>query len=231
MKPDQFKLNPRWNDLELVTEFAAREPDHRLRRIVERLDDPQSLRFLDLGCAAGRNALFLAERNIEVHATDLSQPMVEETIRRLKNVVGNLAEKRVHLLPMTDLGIFSDSFFDFLIALGIHQQAASLEEWDLAVRESARVVRSDGLMLVAHFGVGTDLTGHSGNALAGPHLYEIREGHPSVLFAADELDARLADHGFEAIEPTETVTRPHEGGGQRVTLNGFYRKARSVRMN
>ncbi|MBW3566015.1 MAG: class I SAM-dependent methyltransferase [Acidobacteria bacterium] len=223
MRSTEPTLNPRWNEPEQVADFAAREPDLRLVSIVDAMEDPGSVRFLDLGCAAGRNTVFLAERGCDVHATDLSRPMVEETTRRLATTVGKAeALRRVHLLPMTDLSRFTDRSFDFIIALGIYQQATSLEEWDLAIGETARVLRPGGLLLVAHFGVGTDLTGRHGHPIESPNVYEIREGHPSVLFDAAELDARLADHGFDPLEPTETVTKPHEGGGQRVTLNAFH---------
>lgn len=166
--------------------------------------------------------MYLAARGIEVHATDFSGPMVEETRRRLEPFLGDRARDRVSQLPMTDLSPFDDDTFDVVVALGIYQQATSLEEWDLAIRETARVLRPGGLLLVAHFGVGTDLTGRHGHPLESPNVYELREGHPSVLFDAAGLDARLADHGFDPLEPTETVTKPHEGGGTRVTLNGFY---------
>lgn len=216
-------LNPRWVDPELVAEFAAREPDHRLVSIVGRLAPNARPRFLDLGCAAGRNALYLAERGFDVHATDLSVPMTELTRQRLAEVVGEEeANARVHTIPMTDLSVFDDASFDFVIALGIHQQATSLDEWEEAMRETVRVMRPDALMLVAHFGVGTDLTGEHGAPLGPPHLYEIREGHPSVLFTAEELDAKVASHGLVPLEPTETVRRPHEPAGTRVTLNALY---------
>lgn len=224
MRSTKPTLNPRWNDPERVADFAAREPDLRLVSIVDAMEDPGSVRFLDLGCAAGRNTIFLAERGCDVHATDLSRPMVEETTRRLAKIVGKAAAlRRVHRLPMTDLSRFTDHSFDLIIALGIYQQATSLEEWETAVLESVRVLRSGGELLVAHFGIGTDLTGSAGRPTGSPNVFEIREGHLSVLFDATELDARLASYGLLPSLPTETVVRAHEGGGQRVTLNGLYR--------
>jgi len=35
----------------------------------------------------------------------------------------------------------------------------------------------------------------------------------------------MAAHGFSAIAPTETVRVAVEGGGRRVTANGFYVRA------
>lgn len=218
-------LNPRWNDPDLVAEFAERDTDHRLKRLVESMDDPSSLRFLDLGCAAGRNTIFLANLEADVEATDLSEPMVDLTRERLAEIIGEKrAEGKVHLLPMTDLSVFESSTFDFVVALGIHQQAASLEEWELAMNETVRVMKPAALLLMAHFGVGTDLTGEHGKPTGSPHLYEIRAGHPSILFDETELDHRIADHGLVPIEPTERVDKPHEGGGRRVTINALYRK-------
>lgn len=219
-------LNERWHDPEIIDQFAKRETDHRLRALIEGCEDPASLKVLDLGCAAGRNTVYLAAKGCDVHAADLSEPMVQATRERLAPWIGEAeAVGRVVVSPMDDLSIFGDGSFDLIVALGIYHQATSVEEWERAIDESVRVLRQSGRLLVASFAPGTDLTGEAGRPVEGsPHLFVVRDEMPAVLFDAEELDARLLEAGLSAETPTETVEREHEPAGRRVTVNGLYRK-------
>ena len=219
-------LSERWTDPSIVEEFAKREPDHRLRALLDAEVDPSRLRVLDLGCAAGRNTILLAERGCDVHATDLSPAMIEETRRRLASIVGEAeALSRVRQLPMDDLSPYASNDFDLVVALGIYHQAYSLDEWKRAVAETERVLRKGSRLLVAHFAPGTDLSGKHGHPVEGCEaLYEVRDGGFAILLSMERLDAMMAAHGLTPVVPTETVTRPREGGGLRVTVNALFRK-------
>ena len=121
---------PFWEDPELVERFAGREPDVRLREILDREDDPAGLRVLDLGCAGGRNTALLVERGCDVRAVDGSRAMVEHTRKRLAEVLGEeQAERRVRHGRMHDLAAFANGAFDLVVALGIYHCASSREEW------------------------------------------------------------------------------------------------------
>lgn len=216
----------RWEDPEIVAEFAAREPDHRLRSLLDCLGRQRPIRALDLGCAAGRNTIFLAAEGHDVIAVDLSSAMVEETRRRLASLIGTqAAESRVIRGSMLDLSFLGDSSFDLIIALGVFHQASTVEEWEHATAESVRVLRPGGYVLLAQFSPGTDLTGADGQPDPDEkHLYRIRNGSVAVLFDAAELDRRMRMHGLIPLEPTSTVERPHEPAGRRVTVNALYQK-------
>jgi len=216
----------RWRDPAVVAEFAAREPDHRLRALFDEAPAPGSIRALDVGCAGGRNAVFLAERGCDVQAIDLSPAMVAETRRRLAEILGDdEATRRVREMPMDDLSAFEDATFDLIVALGIFHQTASVDEWDRAVAECSRVLRAGGRLLVAHFAPGTDLTGNDGRRVSGElDVWELGPGRHAILFNASMLDVRMRAHGFEPIVSSETVKRSREEGGQRVTVNALYRK-------
>ena len=218
-------MDSRWEDPDIVRQFAEREPDHRLVALVEG-HPPAGMRVLDLGCAAGRNAIFLARLGADVHAVDLSTPMVELTRRRLSEVSGEEeAARRVHQRRMDDLSIFADGTFDLVIALGVLHQAETLEEWRRTVSECSRISGPGALLLLAHFAPGTDMTGEHGRLVSPEdHIHEIREDGFALLLTADELDAEMSAHGFETGAPTETVRVPIEGGGLRVTVNGLYHR-------
>lgn len=218
-----------WEQPEQVEKFAGREPDHRLRELLERWDDPASVAALDLGCAGGRNTELLARRGFDVRALDASAAMVEATRRRVAAILGpEEAERRVRRGRMGDLSAFPDSIFRLVVALGVYHNARSREEWDRALAETARVLEPGGLVLVSNFAPGTDLTGEGMQPVAGAeHVYRGSPGGPMFLLPADDLDAELARHGLRPVEPTGTVEVDADPG-RRVTVNGLYRKAPSA---
>ncbi len=59
MAPGDVAL-PFWERPEMVERFAARDPDHRLVRLAALYARPSYVRALDVGCAGGSNAVFLA---------------------------------------------------------------------------------------------------------------------------------------------------------------------------
>lgn len=208
-----------WEQPEVVARFAARDPDHRLTALVE---DVAPGWALDVGCAGGRNTVFLTQHGWNVHAMDASAGMVTETRRRLAEIVGEkAAADRVWQGPMDDLSRLADASFDLVVGLGIYQNAESLAHWHRALGETARVLKAGGILLIAHFTPDVDLTGLGVQAVAGePHVYEGMPGGRGVLFHAPELEEALAEHNLVPATPTETVVVPTENG-QRATVNAL----------
>lgn len=212
-----------WERPEIVDRFAQRAPDERLCFLLTDVDDPSSLRVLDVGCAGGRNTRFLVERGVDVHAVDASRAMVARTRERVAELVGRSeAEDRVQLGVMTDLGSFDADAFDLVVALGVIQSADSLDRWDRTLSEIRRVLRPGGRVLVANFAPDSRPEGRPLERVAGTrHVYLWRDGRPMVLMDAAEHDDAFAAHGFHPVEETETV-RVSTKGGYRFTVNAFY---------
>jgi tRNA (uracil-5-)-methyltransferase TRM9 len=218
-------VDPSWEEPDRVDHFATRPPDHRLVALVASEPDPRGLRVLDLGCAGGRNTVFLAEHGADVDATDGSRAMVERTRERLAEILGpDDAARRVHHGPMHALPWAKDAAYDLVVALGIYHNARSTEEWQASLAETARVLRPGGRCLVSTFTPETDLEGEGKVAVPGvPHLYERPGGRRLYLVDPANLDADMARLGLEPIEPTV----PAEGkvpAGRRVSINGLYRR-------
>jgi SAM-dependent methyltransferase len=215
-----------WEDPERVEEFASRPPDRRLLFLLDACTDRASVRVLDLGCAGGRNTIVLAERGFDFQAIDASAAMVMKTRERVEAVRGpQEARSRVHLGRMEDLGRFASGWFDLVVALGIYHSADSEAQWDRAIEETVRVLAADGRVLLASFSPRSRPKGERLRAVPGAlHMYEGIEAGPLFLLEAEELDAGTSRHGLVPVVPTETVTVPTESG-QRVTVNGLFRKA------
>ncbi|NIR42736.1 MAG: class I SAM-dependent methyltransferase [Gemmatimonadetes bacterium] len=216
---------PFWERAERVENFADREPDRRLLRLLEGYSTPGAVRVLDLGCAGGRNTVVLAERGFDFFALDASAAMVERTRERVSMIAGVAeAERRVRIGRMEDLRDFADRSFDLVVALGIFHTATSREMWDRALAESTRVLSEDGLMLVANFAPGTDPTGEGLTRAPGEaHVYEGADAGPLYLLESAELDAEMNRRGLAPIVASGTVVTPTDVG-QRVTVNALYRK-------
>lgn len=221
--PDESSF---WEQPEQVEKFSAREPDRRLRDLLTSCEDPPSVRVLDLGCAGGRNTELLARRGFDVWALDASEAMVAETRRRLRPVLGpEEAADRVRLGTMDDLGAFDDATFDLVVALGVYHNARGPEEWERALDETARVLDDGGLLLVATFAPGTDLTGDGLEPVAGvEHLHRGAPAGPLYLLTAGELDDAMAGRGLHPVEGTETVEVDADPG-RRITVNALYEKS------
>jgi SAM-dependent methyltransferase len=218
-------VDPFWEDPDKVEEFAARPADHRLKALVESEPDPGRLRALDLGCAGGRNAVFLVEHGVDVEATDGSRGMVARTRERLSERLGPAeAARRVRQGPMHTLPWAEDAAYDLVVALGIYHNARSAEEWQAALAETSRVLKPGGRCLVSVFTPQTDLEGEGKTPVPGvPHLYERPGGRRLYLVDPATLDEDMARHGLEPIEPT-VVAEGKVPRGRRVSANGLYRK-------
>lgn len=215
-----------WDSAENVERFAAREPDVRLMEIIREYPDPSGTRVLDLGCAGGRNAVLLAEKGFDVEALDASPAMVAKTRERLAAILGPAeAEKRVRVGRMDDLSLASDASFDLVVALGLYHCAQSRAEWERALAETARVLKSGARLLVSVFTPETDLTGRGIRAVAGePDVYEgFDSGGRHFLVDAAGLDREMARFGLLPLQATLTA-RPKVQTGRRVSANGLYRK-------
>ena len=214
-----------WEDPERVEEFAGKPPDRRLQALIEAEPNPPGLRALDIGCAGGRNAVFLAEHGVDVRATDGSSAMVERTRERLAAIIGpEEAARRVLRSPMEVAPGVADGSIDLVVALGIYHNARTAGEWQAALRETARVLRSGGRVLVSVFTPETDLDGQGHVPVSGvPHLYERSDGRRMYMVDPAKLDRDMAAHGLEPAAPTVLAEGKVEVG-RRVSVNGLYRK-------
>ncbi len=215
---------PFWERPEQVERFADRPPDERLLELLPTYEVPERTRVLDLGCAGGRNTVVLAERGFDFWAVDSSKAMTEHCRRRVAAIVGSAeADRRVMPGTMHDLSRFDSEWFDLVVSLGIYHNAASRNEWDLALGETSRVVRAGGLVLVANFSPRSDPNGDGLRPGGEANVYEGFDAGPVFLLEPDQLDAEMLSRGLSPAARTEIVEMA-TAKGCRATVNALYRK-------
>ena len=214
-----------WERPEVVAEFAAREPDKRLVALIDEFKDPFTTRVLDLGCAGGRNTVLLAQKGFDFYAVDASSAMVDETRRRVGNIIGPVAAReRVRLVHMDDLDALPHTSFDLVVALGVFHTATTWDEWERAFAEAVRMLRAGGRLLVSHFTPDTDPLGTGVTPVPGePNVFDGLPGGRATLLSAEELDAQAARFALVREEPS-TIGVTETENGRRVSVNALYRK-------
>jgi len=217
-----------WESEEAVERFTGKEPDVRLLELLKGYSDPGEVRVLDVGCAAGRNTLMLAEHGFDVSAIDSSEAMVARTRERVARVLGpEESERRVRLGHMEDLSQFSDASVHVLVALGVLHQATSESQWTGAMQEMSRCVVPGGALLVAVWSPRSRPHGELIQRVDGErHVYAGFHSGTHYLVEAPLLDSALAAAGFVPVVPTEDVLVETEKGW-RVTINGLYQRTQS----
>ncbi len=232
-----FLMNPAsmWESAEVVERFAARPPDRRLLAlfagegpyadVLREWAPPASPRVLDIGCAGGRNTVWLARWGADVWAVDASAAMVAKTRELLSEVLGTQeATRRVRVGEMRDLRPEADASFDLVLALGVFQDAQDSAEWHATLAEAARVLRVGGLCLVANFGPGSQPAGRPLTPVPGER--DVWQGYGSedrrmTLPKPEDLDADFARHGLKTVLQTERV-HVKTARGYHFTLNALY---------
>lgn len=119
------------------------EPDDFIVDFVSRLKEDKSAAVLDVGCGAGRNAVFLAKEGFQVIGSDVSPTALKISLQRAENH----DFRNCMFIVCSFLSLpFPNSRFDAAFSsYGIEN--VSLPEIKMALGEMRRVVRKGGLML------------------------------------------------------------------------------------
>jgi SAM-dependent methyltransferase len=219
-----------WEQLDQVHKFSNRPVDHHLQTLVDQYSEPENVRALDLGCAGGRNTVFLLQKGFKVWAVDKSSAMIAETQRRCLESWPPGRCEGIQGGDMIQLQSFESGFFDLIVALGVYHNAQSESEFYSALSESSRVLRPGGDLLVSVFLPGTAMGSPPKRRIPDGFLYD---GFPSgSLFLPDltVFDRAMRQSGFVISGHSEIVEKK-EGSNRRITYNALYRKAQARRSN
>ncbi len=112
--------------------------------------EPES-RILDVGAGPGRYAIELARLGHEVTLVDLSEKLL--ALARQKAEEAGQTMAGFQLASATDLSNFTSDSFDAVLCMGPMYHLTHESERDQAMAECLRVLRPDGLLVVAFVSV------------------------------------------------------------------------------
>jgi SAM-dependent methyltransferase len=135
-------------DIQGVMSSTSTEPSDDVRHLMEYIAGHHlevGKRAIDLGCGAGRYAIYLAEHGYDVMAVDFAEPALEKL--RLA-ITGTEYEPRVTVRPadLTQPLPFPDDRFD----LAVDMTASTSLDWphlQAFEQEVRRIVRPGGLLI------------------------------------------------------------------------------------
>jgi len=146
---------------------------------------------LDLGCAEGADAIWLAERGWRVTAVDISETALARAAAHAASVGG------IEWVCLDLAATFPDGEFDLVSAQFFHSPVASDGERDKILRRAADAVAPGGRLLVA---------GH-----AGAPSWHDADHDVHFPTTADVLDALDLDPARWQVETQEVVEREMSG--------------------
>jgi SAM-dependent methyltransferase len=206
---------PTWDELFKRQEHRWQAPHHTVVAFAEALRQRGVRRVLDLGCGAGRHAIYLARKGYDVCATDISATGLIAT-RDWLATEGLSAG--LHLSDMTSLAV-ADESVDALLTLYViyHNRLGDIRR---TVAEIERILRPGAVALLTlistrsyRFGQGREIEPGTFIPTTGPdaglpHHFFDQEGARSLLARFSVSELALDEHE-EAAENGRALLHSH----------------------
>jgi ubiquinone/menaquinone biosynthesis C-methylase UbiE len=151
-------------------------------------------RVLDLGGGPGRYTLALAECGFHVSLADLSPRLLDSARDRIRASAVADRVGSIKQVNATDLVEYRDSSFDAVLALGPFYHLTSASDRTLAAKEIVRVLKPEGLALVAFIPRFTGLKG--------------------LIFRGGSSPEQLSAEAFQEVCETGLFRNPSRSGFQ-----------------
>ncbi len=167
-----------------VSPSHARGQD--LATLVDRLSPKPGQRALDVATGAGHTAIYLAERGMQVTATDITPEMLEEArnLAKERGLTLKTVEAPAEALP------FADGHFDRVTSRRAPHHFRDIVQF---LHEAWRILAQDGWLGIS------DMTGSQTAVGWLNHLERLRDPSHHRALSPDEWYQALVDANFEAI--------------------------------
>ena len=177
-----------------------------------RNEDLKNLHFLEMGCGAGPNLLWLAQKGITVSGVDIAPTVLELGRRRLENAgfvdrIGSLVESSVSKVP------FKDESFDGVIEACVFQHLDKTDR-KKTFNEVNRILKPGGVFVGYMLDVGHTVYQHKwkDELKDDPGTLFLSEGNSKIyltniglchFYRKEELVELL--NGFSIVDPCLTA--------------------------
>lgn len=137
---EEKRLDSRHGQVEFVTSMKY---IHKYLYEMEQTKPKEQIKILDVGAATGRYSVPLADEGYDVTAVEL----VKHNLARLKAKGSTVKAYQGNAMKLKR---FEDNSFDLVLVFGPMYHLHEKEEKEKALSEAKRVVRPDGIILVAY---------------------------------------------------------------------------------
>lgn len=137
---EEKRLDSRHGQVEFVTSMKY---IHKYLYEMEQTKPKEQIKILDVGAATGRYSVPLADEGYDVTAVEL----VKHNLARLKAKGSTVKAYQGNAMKLKR---FEDNSFDLVLVFGPMYHLHEKEEKGKALSEAKRVVRPDGIILVAY---------------------------------------------------------------------------------
>lgn len=136
------KAMAEWNRILRRKEYSPENPDEIVVSLASILEKRKAKRILDLGCGAGRQVIYLAERGFEAYGADISETGLKLTNKRLRS---RKLEAEIIKCDMKSLPYVRSCFEAVICVQTIYHQ--KLREIQETISDVYRVLKRNGLFL------------------------------------------------------------------------------------
>lgn len=178
-----------WEQDNITEEFQLKSPSAYITRCLDKLiSNYPNLTVLDIGCGGGRYSLYLKERDIKVFAIDrhekIASPIKKFNIPFIQAEMDNLP--------------FDKDQFQMVLSIGVLHNALSKIEFEKAVFEISRVLKTGGFCICSVFT--DDLISENLSQQKEDGLYLISGKLPLLLLSKQEINDIFKNHHFSLLE-------------------------------
>jgi len=108
---------------------------------IEKWSNQQKIKtLLEIGFGAGRNLQLFKNKQINLYGVDISEKMIKETLKSLKNEKINLKYLNAENgLP------YKDNFFDLILCIRVLKY---MKKWPFAIKEISRTLKKEGYAIL-----------------------------------------------------------------------------------
>ncbi len=212
-----------WNDPAIVEEFAQYPAPPYWADFLKTLNNPRSLKALDMGCGGGRNTELLLSFGFDTYACDVHEGMVKATAERMARILNDAgaAEQKVRKASFLKLP-YADGEFDVLVASGVLHNTETIEEELTGIAEVARVLKSDGYACINVFYQGV-VPEELKPAREDGRVFFTREGLYMTLLTKEELLSALEKNGLVPVGEVATY-ESNVNTGVRSVFRAVFKK-------
>lgn len=206
-----------WNDPETAEYFKGKDADPRLVEFIQGLGDTTGQRALDLGCGGGRHSEFFVNNNFDTSAVDINPGMLATTQERVAKTGKTIDLQEGSILDIP----FTDDEFDIVLTTGVLHQAQNIEQYEIAIHELSRVMKTGGFAFLNIFT----------NAVWDPNYTELeddyavltKEGLTMTLLPKEVFIEKMEKEGLVLfIDHGEDIKE--ENTGPRAVYRGIFIK-------